>query len=84
VDAYHLDFVLLTIQSGAQREMVQTDAHEFKYILSGKVEYTISGEVYLMEEGDSIFFDATEPHNPKNMGDSDAILLAVYLFNNPK
>jgi mannose-6-phosphate isomerase-like protein (cupin superfamily) len=37
-----------------------------------------------MEEGDSIFFDATEPHNPKNMGDSDAILLAVYIFNNPK
>ena len=84
VDAYHLDFVLLTLQPGAKREMVQTDAHEFKYILSGKVEYTISGEVYLMEEGDSIFFDATEPHNPKNMGDSDAILLAVYLFNNPK
>ena len=84
VDGYHLDFVLLTLQPGAKREMVQTDAHEFKYILSGKVEYTISGEVYLMEEGDSIFFDATEPHNPKNMGDSDAILLAVYIFNSPK
>jgi transcriptional regulator with XRE-family HTH domain len=84
VDAYHLDFVLLTIQPGAIREMVKTDAHEFKYILSGKVEYTISGEIYLMEEGDSIFFDATEPHNPKNMGDSDAIILAVYIFNNPK
>jgi transcriptional regulator with XRE-family HTH domain len=84
VDEYHIDFVLLTLMPNAQRAFVQTDAYEFKYILSGKVEYTIGDEVFLMEAGDSIFFDATEPHNPKNIGDTDAQLLVLYIFNLPK
>lgn len=84
IDAYHVDFVLLTLMPNAQRAPVQTDAFEFKYILKGKVEYTIGAEVFLMEAGDSIFFDATEPHNPKNVGDTEAQLLVLYIFNAPK
>lgn len=83
IDAYHVDFVLLTLMPNAQRASVQTDAYEFKYILKGKVEYTIGEEVFLMEAGDSIFFDATEPHNPKNVGDTEAQLLVLYIFNTP-
>lgn len=84
IDEYHVDFVLLTLMPGAQRAPVQTDAFEFKYILRGKVEYTIGEEVFTMEAGDSIFFDATELHNPKNIGDSEAQLLVLYIFNTPK
>jgi len=84
INEYHVDFVLLTLMPNAQRAMVQTDAYEFKYILKGKVEYTIGEEVFIMEAGDSIFFDATEPHNPKNLGDTDAQLLVIYIFNAPK
>lgn len=84
IDEYHVDFVLLTIMPGAQRAFVQTDAYEFKYVLKGKVEYTIDEEVFLMEEGDSIFFDATALHNPKNLTDHEALLLVVYIFNTPK
>ncbi len=84
IEEYHVDFVLLTLQPNAQRASVQTDAFEFKYILKGKVEYTIGNEIFLMEQGDSIFFDATEPHNPKNTGDTEAQLLILYFFNAPK
>ncbi len=84
IDEYHVDFVLLTLMPGAQRAPVQTDAFEFKYILKGKVEYTIGEELYIMEPGDSIFFDATEPHNPRNTGDEEAQLLVLYIFNTPK
>ena len=84
INEYHVDFVLLTLMPNAQRAMVQTDAYEFKYILKGKVEYTIGEEVFIMDAGDSIFFDATEPHNPKNLGDTDAQLLVIYIFNAPK
>lgn len=84
IDEYHVDFVLLTLMPNAQRMMVQTDAFEFKYILSGKVEYTIGEEVFIMEAGDSIFFDATEPHNPRNIGENEAQLLVLYIFNRPK
>ncbi|MEO6358512.1 MAG: cupin domain-containing protein [Ferruginibacter sp.] len=84
VDEYHVDFVLLTLKPNAQRAPVQTDAYEFKYILKGCVEYTIGEEIFVMEEGDSIYFDATEPHNPKNIGDTDAQLLVLYIFNSTK
>ncbi|MFX8805465.1 hypothetical protein ABTM67_20015 [Acinetobacter baumannii] len=34
-----------------------------------------------MEEGDTLFFDATLLHNPRNIGTTEAVLLVVYLFN---
>lgn len=84
IDEYHVDFVLLTLMPHAERPMVQTDAYEFKYILEGKIAYTIGTEVFEMEAGDSIFFDATEAHTPKNIGNSKAQLLVAYIFNSPK
>lgn len=84
INDHHVDFVLLTILPNAQRESVQTDAYEFKYLLSGKVEYTIGEEIFILEAGDSIFFDATEPHNPINLGHTPAQLLVAYIFNSPK
>lgn len=80
VNDYHIDFVLLRLEANAQREPVSTDAFEFKYLLKGKVEYTIGDKLYRMDEGDSLFFDATEIHNPKSVGQEDAVLLVAYFF----
>lgn len=77
---YHIDFVLLTLDTHATRPMVTTDAYEFKFVLQGTVAYHIGDKTYLMEEGDSLYFDATEPHNPVNMGTDKAVLLVVYFF----
>ena len=65
---YHADFVLLRLEKNAERPMVRTDAFEFKYLLKGRIEYLIGDDVYQMEEGDSLFFDAAELHNPRNTG----------------
>ncbi len=81
VNEYHIDFVLLTLQPGAERLPVSTEAYEFKYLLQGAVKYNIGSEIFDMEAGDSIFFDATEQHHPENNGDVDAVLLVVYIFN---
>jgi len=77
----HADFVLLKLKKGAKRGSVRTNAFEYKYLLSGKVEYTIGRKKYLMEAGDSLFFDARQPHHPANIGKTDAILLVVYFFS---
>ncbi|MGQ4828447.1 cupin domain-containing protein, partial [Enterococcus faecalis] len=63
------------------RPMVSTDAYEFKLLLKGTVEYVIGDETFIMEEGDTLFFDATLLHNPRNIGTTEAVLLVVYLFN---
>lgn len=54
--------------SGGEQQVVHT-GHEFVYCLLGKIEYVIDGEVYLIEEGDVLIFEATLPHlwrNPFN------------------
>ena len=77
-----IDFVLLELEPGADRpQLIKTDAYEFKYVISGQVEYTVGREQYVLETGDSLFFDASQPHKPRNMGESTAVLLAIYFFN---
>jgi len=76
------DFILLELKKGAHRKKtVHTDALEFKYIIRGKVEYLIENEKYILNEGDSLFFDGHMGHNLRNTGNSDALILVVYCFS---
>jgi transcriptional regulator with XRE-family HTH domain len=76
-----IDIVLLDLQKGASRtQMVKTEAYEYKYIIKGNVEYLIKNEKYILEEGDSIFFDGRLGHKPCNIGSTNALILIVYFF----
>jgi transcriptional regulator with XRE-family HTH domain len=75
------DIVLLELKQGAKRnQIVKTDAYEYKYVIKGTVEYLINNEKYILETGDSIFFDGRLGHKPANVGTDDALLLVVYFF----
>jgi transcriptional regulator with XRE-family HTH domain len=37
---------------------------EFIYMLEGRLEYTVGDEFYILEPGDSLTFDAEQPHRP--------------------
>lgn len=74
--------VLLEIQPNSQRGKVETDAYEFKYMLSGECIYNIGEEEVLLKEGDSIFFDGRIPHVPINRGSVSAKMLVLYFFFN--
>ncbi len=81
IDAGPMDTVLLELKKGARRtQMIKTDAYEYKYVIHGKVEYQIEDGKYVLEEGDSLFFDGRLPHKPANIGDTDALMLVVYFF----
>jgi transcriptional regulator with XRE-family HTH domain len=83
INELHIDIVMLRLQKNAKRAMVRTNAYEYKYLIEGKVEYTVGKKKHILEKGDSLFFDARQPHNPKNIGKTDALLLVVYFFNEP-
>lgn len=72
--------VLLEIQPNSQRGKVETDAYEFKYMLSGECFYNIGDEEVHLKEGDSIFFDGRIPHVPINRGNQSAKMLVLYFF----
>lgn len=80
ITASTLDFVILELNKNAKREEVSTDAFEYKYIIQGECEYLINGEKYLLQEGDSLFFDGRLPHLPRNTGEGKCIMLIVYFF----
>ena len=55
----------------------QHEGEEFLYILKGTHEFTYDGKKYIMEEGDSVYFDASMPHTGKSLGTKRAKMLAV-------
>ena len=81
VKNFPVDIVLLELKKGATRaQTVKTDAYEYKYIIKGRVEYLIDNEKYILEEGDSLFFDGRLGHKPSNIGPENAQILVVYFF----
>ena len=75
-----VEVVLLELEPGCERDTVETDAFEFKYMLSGSCEYQIDDEKVKLSQGDSLFFDGRFPHVPRNTSDKPAQMLVFYLF----
>ncbi len=75
------DFILLCLKKGARRnQIVHTDAFEYKYVIKGTVEYLIDEKKYILEEGDSLFFDGRLGHKPTNIAASESLILVIYFF----
>lgn len=68
---------LLTINPGSIGKTITTDGYEFKYILSGTCEYQINDRLILLEEGDTIYVDATSPHTLANHTNKRVVILAI-------
>lgn len=58
----------------------QHEGEEFMYVLEGKHQLIFGGKEYIMEKGDSVYFDASVPHTGRSLGKKKARLLAV-MFN---
>ena len=53
---------------------------EFIYMLEGKVGYRHSDRTYVLEPGDSLFFDADAPHGPEELIDLPIRFLSVISY----
>ena len=58
----------------------QHDGIELLFMLEGKVEYRHGDRSYLMEPGDSLFFDADAPHGPDKLIELPARYLSVISY----
>jgi len=57
------------------------EGEELVFVVSGRVRFTVGDEVFLLQTGDSLFFDATLPHRGESVaGDAKALIIVV----NPK
>ena len=75
-----VDIILLELQPNASRPMVQTEAFEYKFVVSGEIEYLFEKESIRLEAGDSMLFDGRLLHTPRNVGKGPASMLVIYFF----
>ncbi|MDP9075854.1 MAG: XRE family transcriptional regulator [Bacteroidota bacterium] len=75
-----IDIVILELEPNASRPLVETDAFEYKYILSGEIEYQFNEDFIQLSQGDSMLFDGRIPHTPRNLGTTTASMLVIYFF----
>lgn len=76
---YHC-IVLLEIQPGAERDFVQTEAYDLKFLISGRVKYQFRDQTIDLNEVDSMLFDGRIEHNPINLGELPSKMLVVYFL----
>jgi transcriptional regulator with XRE-family HTH domain len=71
---------LLTIKPKSASKTTITDGYEFKFILHGRCDYHIGDDVIKLEEGDSLYFDASIPHMPVNNSKGNVVMLVFYFI----
>jgi transcriptional regulator with XRE-family HTH domain len=70
---------LLTIQPSDRVGKFQHEGQEFIYLLSGRVEITVGSESVEVEEGDFIYFDSTQFHQTRLLGEEPARFLCCFI-----
>ena len=66
-----------------ENTVFQHEGEEFIYVLEGKHEFNYGGKKFVLEEGDSVYFDSGVPHTGRILGNKKVRLLAI-IFNYKK
>jgi transcriptional regulator with XRE-family HTH domain len=60
-----------------EKGMFSHEGEEFMFQLEGTQEFTYGNEKYIVEEGDSLYYDSIVPHTGRSIGTKRAKVLAV-------
>jgi transcriptional regulator with XRE-family HTH domain len=69
--------VRFTSATKEPKEPFTHEGHEFNYVLSGQVQFVYGETTYVLEEGDSAFYDSSIPHYGLVHEGEEAVILAV-------
>ena len=74
-----LSFLDETYPPGADTgdEMLNHEGEEAGVLVDGRLELTVGSEVYVLESGDSYYFESTQPHRFRNPFDQPARLISA-------
>ena len=74
----HIEPLLVEVYSGKPLEYSVHKGEEFHYVMEGTLKIIINKKEYILEEGDSIYFDSSFPHALTAVGTKVKILAAIY------
>jgi mannose-6-phosphate isomerase-like protein (cupin superfamily) len=69
-------FMVTLLPTKSQRTSVH-DGQEFLYILEGQVLVRVGDESEVLDPGDAVYYDSSQPHSVESVGGSEARVLAV-------
>ena len=75
-----LEPFMVTVEPGAGNagEAIVHPGQEFVYCVGGNLLYQVGDHVYHLESGDSLLFEASQPHYFQNEGGSPARVLLIF------
>lgn len=75
-----LEPFMVTVEPGTQDsgESISHPGQEFVCCLEGSILYRVGEQTYALEAGDSLLFEATQPHHFQNVGDIPVRMLLVF------
>ncbi|MDR1813894.1 MAG: cupin domain-containing protein [Tannerella sp.] len=76
------DPFMVTVHPKPDNEPVYQNSHagqEYNYVISGRMLLQINGKDIILEEGDSIYFDALQPHGMKALDGQTVQFLAIII-----
>lgn len=70
-----IEFLYITLKAGdySSKDFVTHEGEECGIVIKGRLMVKMKDKEYILEEGDSIYFDSTIPHRYINVGDEECI-----------
>lgn len=75
--ARHMEPFLIDVRYNEEHPLSTHEGEEFIYVLSGRLEVSYGKMTYILEAGDSTYYDSIVPHNVHAADESGAKILAV-------
>jgi phosphate butyryltransferase len=74
----HVEPFLVEIKENDIVEYSSHEGEEFHYVMSGVLKIIVDNHEYILEQGDTIYFDSSFPHALSAVGEKVNILAAIY------
>jgi len=65
------------VDSSTGDKLYRHEGEECAYVIEGKLEINLNGKIFILNEGDFIWFLSTIPHKIKNLSDKKSIAIWV-------
>lgn len=75
----NIEFLLITLneETKINKDLVSHKGEECGYIIEGKMKIILENKEYILEKGDSFYFDSKIPHVYENYGDEKCVLVCA-------
>ena len=60
--------MIVTLSPNEEAELVTHGGQEFNYVLEGSIKVVIEGREFILNKGDSIYFNPALPHGQRAVG----------------